>query len=305
MEIGVLSGFWLVSSAVLVVSYFIDQHPSAPNVWRSLLRWGKMRVGVVVGTNYFYEVPKRWFQHFYMLGILVNSLVLFLLYRKLYMREGEWPVFLTSFLEQLQHPAGSTGLTNAVPVLLTLTLELLQVMRRCYETFFVNNFSKHATMTLLHYILGLVFYLSISMCALTGTDFRYLHVPDAVSAMDGIAYAVAVVVFLSASLVQHQSFRILAALRTSDKDTQSKMKSTYLLPRGGLFDLVSCPHFLAEIVVYFSFCIIFRFQNFVLISLFIFILVNQVLAALLNHQWYCQNFPGFGKHRHAVFPYLL
>ena len=87
----------------------------------------------------------------------------------------------------------------------------------------------------------------------------------------------------------------------SDKSKQTG----YLCPRGGLFDLVSCPHFLMEIIIYFSFCIVFRFQHTILLSLFTFVLINQVIASLITHQWYCQNFPGYGQKRRAVFPYLL
>ncbi|XP_076468210.1 polyprenal reductase-like isoform X2 [Babylonia areolata] len=304
MEAGMLSVFWLVTSAVLILSYFIDQHPSCPNVWRSLLRWGKMRVGVVAGSDYFYEVPKRWFRHFYVLGTVVTSSVVVVVWGVVYGGQ-QWPVGLAGLIDWLQYPAGDTGLTDVVPVLLTLTLEVAQVVRRSYETFFVNVFSRGASMTLLHYLLGFVFYLSIGPCVLTGTDFRHLRAPDAIDAMDGMVYLTAVVIFLSASVVQHQSFRTLAALRMAGKDQGSKPRSTYPLPSGGLFELVSCPHFLAEILIYFSFCVVFRFCNVALLSLFIFVLVNQVLAALLNHQWYCRHFPVVRETRCAVFPYLL
>lgn len=80
----------------------------------------------------------------------------------------------------------------------------------------------------------------------------------------------------------------------------------YMIPRGGLFDLVACPHFLAEIVVYFSFCCAFGVVgNPMLLSLFVFVLVNQVLAAKLNYDWYCKNFPDYGKDRCAIFPYIF
>ena len=60
MALSAVSWFWLVTSAALVVAYFIDQHPSVPNIWRSLFRWGKMRVGVVKESGkQFYKVPKR------------------------------------------------------------------------------------------------------------------------------------------------------------------------------------------------------------------------------------------------------
>ena len=68
-----------------------------------------------------------------------------------------------------------TDKTSAVPVMLVLAMEGLQVCRRCYETFFVNVFSKAASMTLLHYVLGFVFYLSIGLCVLAGVNFQHLE----------------------------------------------------------------------------------------------------------------------------------
>ena len=57
-------------------------------------------------------------------------------------------------------------------------MEGMQVCRRCYETFFVNVFSKTATMTLFHYVLGMVFYLSIGVCVLVGVHFQHLQFPS-------------------------------------------------------------------------------------------------------------------------------
>ena len=71
-----------------------------------------------------------------------------------------------------------TDRTDALPVMLVLAMEGMQVCRRCYETFFVNVFSKTATMTLFHYVLGMVFYLSIGVCVLVGVHFQHLQFPS-------------------------------------------------------------------------------------------------------------------------------
>ncbi|KAK7096811.1 polyprenal reductase-like [Littorina saxatilis] len=302
MDVSIQSGFWLVSSAALVLAYFLDQHPAVPNLWRSIFRWGKMRVGVLKEPKQFYEVPKRWFQHFYPVGVAVNFLLLVLLIQKVFFGE-QWPPLLRSVLQQLQHPVSFTDITRAEPVMLVLAMELMQVCRRSYETFCVHVFSEKATMTLLHYLLGYVYYLVVGPCILAGTNFQHLRLSDSISAYDWAVYGSGLLMFVSASVMQHKSFRILAALRTDVKGKDKQHQ--YLLPKGGLFDKVSCPHFLAEIIIYFSFCVVFRFQHTVILSLFVFVLVNQVIAALITYQWYCKNFPGYSEKRYAVFPFLL
>jgi hypothetical protein len=66
---------------------------------------------------------------------------------------------------------------DTVPVVLVLSMEVVQVCRRLYETLFINVFSKTATMTVLHYVLGFVFYLSISLSVIAGNNFSQLSWP--------------------------------------------------------------------------------------------------------------------------------
>lgn len=114
---------------------------------------------VDVKINVIWNFKKKlwWYAHFLLFNYLINNLFLF--------------IFSFGSLSFIL-----LDVTDAMPVLLVLVMDQVQVLRRSYETFFVNIFSATATMTLLHYILGIVFYLSFGLCVLTGTDFEQLQI---------------------------------------------------------------------------------------------------------------------------------
>ncbi|RWS02523.1 polyprenol reductase-like protein, partial [Dinothrombium tinctorium] len=77
------------------------------------------------------------------------------------------------------------------------------------------------------------------------------------------------------------------------------------IPKGGWFEFVSCPHYFAEILIYFSFCFIFAGRHITWWIIFSFVLINQVVSAIYNHQWYLDAFKNYPKHRKAVIPFLI
>ncbi|XP_049808716.1 polyprenol reductase isoform X2 [Schistocerca nitens] len=76
------------------------------------------------------------------------------------------------------------------------------------------------------------------------------------------------------------------------------------IPYGGWFELVSSPHFLAEILMYMAISIILRAAN-TWHVVFLWVLSNQVESGLLSHWWYKATFPNYPKERKAVIPYVL
>lgn len=75
--------------------------------------------------------------------------------------------------------------------------------------------------------------------------------------------------------------------------------------QGGLFDLVSCPHYLSECLVYLSFVLVFGPSHVAALLALAWVLSNQVSMALLSHQWYRQKFEDYPPDRKAIFPHLL
>ena len=77
----------------------------------------------------------------------------------------------------------------------------------------------------------------------------------------------------------------------------------YRVPAGGLFELVSCPNYLGEIVEWVGWAVAtwslpgaaFAFWT----------VANLVPRALAHHRWYRERFPGYPPERRAVIPFLL
>lgn len=87
--------------------------------------------------------------------------------------------------------------------------------------------------------------------------------------------------------------------------TLGNQQNGYFFPQGFMFDLVSCPHYLGEILVYAGICMLMNFES-SLLAIFLFILINQSFVALFNHRWYQKTFKEqYPKRRKAIFPYIL
>lgn len=93
--------------------------------------------------------------------------------------------------------------------------------------------------------------------------------------------------FLLANMLQLWSHALLSALsRPSRGDTVSK----YVLPSGGPFDLITCPHYLAEILLYLGLALVCASIDLCSaagsILILAWVIVNLVLAASATHRWY-------------------
>lgn len=77
----------------------------------------------------------------------------------------------------------------------------------------------------------------------------------------------------------------------------------YRIPRGGMFEKVSCPNFLGEIVEWGGYAILC--WSLPAFSFFVWTFCNLVPRALSHHRWYKDYFPDYPGERKAVFPYIL
>ena len=137
--------------------------------------------------------------------------------------------------------------------MLALSLLCLQVFRRLYECAFINQPS-NSTMNITHYIVGFAHYFCTAtgyVCEAPGflPDSSSVFSPQlSVSAISPSAW-LATILFLAAWYQQLQAHKIFAQLKR-------KNSSSHSIPEGGLFDLVSCPHYLCEIIIYTSLLVI-------------------------------------------------
>jgi 3-oxo-5-alpha-steroid 4-dehydrogenase 1 len=79
--------------------------------------------------------------------------------------------------------------------------------------------------------------------------------------------------------------------------------SGYAIPRGGLFDLVSCPNYLGEVVEWAGFALLT--WSLTGVSFSVWTAANLVPRALAHHRWYRATFPDYPEKRRAILPWLL
>ncbi|KAI9317438.1 3-oxo-5-alpha-steroid 4-dehydrogenase [Dichotomocladium elegans] len=120
------------------------------------------------------------------------------------------------------------------------------------------------------------------------------QVPDAAISQSQVILGS--VIFFAAEASNHYHHLILAGLRAKKDDVR------YRVPDDGLFKLVWCPHYLSEIVAFFSLGLVS--QN-VLGILFQLNAASYLSARALNTKaWYEQKFPEAPK-RFALIPFIL
>lgn len=77
----------------------------------------------------------------------------------------------------------------------------------------------------------------------------------------------------------------------------------YTIPRGGLYEEISCPNYFGEIVQWCGFAIAtWSMAGFAFAA---FTAANLIPRAVAHHLWYVRTFPDYPKRRRAVIPHLI
>lgn len=77
----------------------------------------------------------------------------------------------------------------------------------------------------------------------------------------------------------------------------------YEIPRGGLFEEISCPNYFGELVQWYGFAVAtWSMAGFAFAA---FTAANLIPRAVSHHLWYVRTFPDYPKRRRAIIPYLL
>ena len=103
------------------------------------------------------------------------------------------------------------------------------------------------------------------------------------------------IIFIIGIYINISSDNILIKLRTNQKG--------YVIPKGKLFNYVSCPNFFGEIIEWLGFAIMTLNPG--SISFLIWTICNLIPRSKAHHKWYQENFKNYPKKRKAVIPYLL
>lgn len=298
-----LDVFWaFVSVAIVFASYFhFAKKDAAPELLTAAMLYGK-----VAETNKKarrlkdISIPKRWFSHFYQLGVVVFTVCSVCVVR-LYVLGLPPPALVTQAVNFFV-PQRTTA-ASATSVLLVQLLETCQVYRRCYECMFVSVYSD-ARMHIWHYLMGFFFYLGVQLTILANAPMiSDYSIPRFSTADISGHHIVGSAIFLWAFYVQFDSHLRMASLRKNSSGNVVTLK--HKIPRGGMFEYVSCPHYMAEIALYCALTVVLGAPNTTWWLMMSWNFTNQVAVSFLSHNWYLENFPTYPRSRKALIPFVL
>ncbi|EFA81317.1 hypothetical protein PPL_05297 [Heterostelium album PN500] len=205
---------------------------------------------------------------------------------------------------------------NVIFLIIFYCMIMFQSIRRMYETIEIQVHS-FSMMNVLLFVSGISYYIMATVSPLAEfiarLEFKYIepqldydnqeYDDNEINNM----YKLIIVVFLVASLLQQRIHKQLAAIRKSSTTSTNNSNNTindnskpyYEIPKGGLFNLVSCPHFLMEIIIYFCFVALSNFKSKTLC-------LNLIHRALESHNWYKKTFKStYPSNRKAIIPFLF
>ncbi|KAL3993890.1 3-oxo-5-alpha-steroid 4-dehydrogenase family protein [Acanthocheilonema viteae] len=221
------------------------------------------------------EVPKRLFWIFYLIA------------------------FITVLFAFINIVIGDQLRCNGNPILtsLGLLLYLVHVLRRLYECLCISIFSD-SNMNILHFLLGITFY---PFCVCSQLSSFTLDGKAEINLLSVLLYIVLTVGIFMVQIKQHHCFVLLAQLRLRNG---LNANNVHAVPHGGLFEYCLSPHYFLEIVIYLLFALIYQLSIPMLLC-FLFVTVNQTIAALLNQSWYRRHFHEYLSNQKALIPYIL
>ncbi len=110
------------------------------------------------------------------------------------------------------------------------------------------------------------------------------------------AFIIGLIVFVTGYRINRWADRVLLNLRAPGE-------TGYKIPRGGLYELISCPNYFGELLEWTGFAI--AAGSLAGWSFVAFTAANLVPRAITHHRWYHARFPEYPPARKAVLPFLL
>ncbi|XP_073673025.1 polyprenal reductase [Garra rufa] len=275
---------------------------SFEHVFQDLIRYGKTKEHIKRPKwQLVFDISKRCFYHFYTVSVMWNGLLLLFSLRSVVMNEA-LPDWLIDALWCL------TGRPRAAWNELHLSILLLQVLlwvhsiRRLSECLFVSVFS-NGVIHVVQYAFGLSYYVLLGLTVLCIN--ASLPQLGSVPLFNQLTWhhVIGTLIFIWASLLQNRSLSLLAKMRT---DSSGKVETlAHKMPSGGWFELVSCPHYLAELLIYVAMSVCCGCVSLTWWLVVLYVLCNQALAAQLCHDYYKSKFETYPRQRKAFIPFVL
>ncbi|CAH9111590.1 unnamed protein product [Cuscuta europaea] len=112
-----------------------------------------------------------------------------------------------------------------------------------------------------------------------------------------LRFSAGLVVFVSGMTANCWADRVLLGLKSEG--------GGYKIPRGGLFEYVSCPNYFGELLEWFGWGVMMTWWSSAGFAFFLFTFANLVPRAYSHHKWYLQKFrEDYPTKRKVVIPFL-
>ncbi|TRY94936.1 hypothetical protein DNTS_013090 [Danionella cerebrum] len=267
-----------------------------------LIRYGKTKK-LIKRPSWllFFDVSKRYFYHFYALSVVWNGLLLLFSILSVMMMET-FPDWLLDMLCRLSGKSKSAWNEIQLSTLLLQALVLVHSFRRLLECLYVSVFS-NGVIHILQYAFGLSYYILLGLTVLCINAYS----PNSEGAPPVHQlkwyHIIGTLLFVWASFLQHQSLSLLARMRMNSSGKVETL--AHKMPCGRGFELVSCPHYLAELLIYLAMSVCCGCASLTWWLVVLYVFWNQALAAQLCHDYYRSKFEMYPCHRKAFIPFVL
>jgi 3-oxo-5-alpha-steroid 4-dehydrogenase 3 len=254
-----LSPAYLLLSLVALASRYLPSLKEVASHGKTLLNNQQQRRHSANNSSR-WLVSKRWYVHFYLMGLCSVGLVQYAAGR-LSLSDEESSASMQYF---------------ASPIFAARTLLVLHLCRRIYECLFVQQYSEQSSkMHILGYALGMGHYLVLPLVFWNisadsrENRHRLLYRANRIPMGNNVSRLLPLLILILSNLwMQNEQYRhhlILARLRldrAKKDDGDNNNTSSHLLPsKQRWFQWVLCPHYLAEILLYVSFVLLLEWHQ--------------------------------------------
>ncbi|XP_051026536.1 polyprenol reductase [Acomys russatus] len=304
-----LRTLWLALAAAFLLALLLQLAPARllPScaLFQDLLRYGKTKLSGPrrPAVCRAFDVPKRYFSHFYVISVVWNGFLLWLLSQSLFLG-APFPNWLCALLRTLGATPFRVG-EQALSSFLVLLFLWAHSLRRLFECFYVSVFSNVA-IHILQYCFGLVYYVLVGLTVLSQVpmDDKNVSVLGKNLLMQARWFHIlGMLMFLWSSVHQYKCHVILSNLRRNKKGVI--IHCQHRIPFGDWFEYVSSANYLAELMIYIAMAVTFGFHNLTWWLVVTYVFFSQALSAFFNHKFYKSTFVSYPKHRKAFLPFLF
>ncbi|KAI9727673.1 MAG: hypothetical protein M1828_005901 [Chrysothrix sp. TS-e1954] len=220
-----------------------------------------------------FQVPHDWFHHFYALSLVASAFWAYQIFTG---------GLAFTIVAANTKPQAATMTVDQIS--LVWTLVAVQGTRRLYECLVFGKKSS-STMWIGHWILGIGFYFLVSMAVWVEgipTLLETKPLPDFKLRAPSLRTFVGLPIFILASGMQYDAHEYLGSLKK------------YTLPMHPIFQVLICPHYFAECLIYLSLSILAApagdLLNRTIFSVVFFTIILHGITSKTTRAWYAQKF---------------